>query len=79
MNSLGQGSLEKPLDPRVAEYSVTEPMRREASGSKCKLFIVHSQNTSRVKQQQTGMAQARHNSNPRASVGLRSANNFQRA
>ncbi len=41
MNSLGQGSLEKPLDPRVAEYSVTEPMRREASGSKCKLLLLY--------------------------------------
>ncbi len=25
----GQGSLEKPMDPRVAEYSVMGPTRRE--------------------------------------------------
>ncbi len=54
-------------------------MRREASGSKCKFLFVNSQNTGRVKQQQTGMARARHKSNPRASVGLRSVNNIQRA
>ncbi len=35
----GQGSLEKPLDPRVAENSVTEPTRREACGSICKALL----------------------------------------
>ncbi len=35
----GQCSSEKPLDPCVAEYSVTEQTRREASGSKCKLLL----------------------------------------
>ncbi len=55
----------------------TEPRRREASGSKCKLLLVNSQNTGRVKQQQTGRVWARHQSNPRASVDLRSANNIQ--
>ncbi len=37
----------------------------------------HSQYTGRVKQRQTDMARARHKSDPRASVGRRSANNIQ--
>ncbi len=36
-------------------------------------------NTGRVGQEQTGMAWARHKSNPKASVGRRSANLIQRA
>ncbi len=35
----GQGSLEKPLDPREAEYSVTELTKREACGSICKALL----------------------------------------
>ncbi len=43
--------LEKPLDPCVAEYSVTELMRREACGSMCKLLLIDMvKKTGRVEQ-----------------------------
>ncbi len=61
---------EKLLDPCVAEYSVTEPTRREAYGSMCKFLFINIVNTQAwSKQRQTDMARARHKSDPRASVG----------
>ncbi len=53
----GQSSLEKPLDPRLAEYSVTGLTRHETCGSTRKaLFENIMVNTGRVGQEQTGMA-----------------------
>ncbi len=54
------GLLEKPLDPCVAEYSVTEPTRREACGSMCKLLLSGMvKNTGKVSNWQTGILRAR--------------------
>ncbi len=55
-----QCSLEKPLDPCVAEYSVTGRTRRETCGSICKaLFKGEVINQARFMQWQTGTSQAR--------------------
>ncbi len=46
----GHCPLEKPLDPCVAEYSVTGLTRREASGSIRKALLQYMVNTGRVGQ-----------------------------
>ncbi len=45
-----QGPLEKPLDPRVAEYSVMGLTRRETCGSIRKALLEDMVNTGRVRQ-----------------------------
>ncbi len=76
MSIPGQYPHEKPLDPGVAEYSVTEPTR----GVRIHLqaFINrHGHKTSRSKTSANRYDTDKAESNPRASVGRRSANNIQ--
>ncbi len=57
---------------------VTEPTRREASGSICKAFIQgRGHKTSKVHAMANRYNTGKTKSNPRASVGLRSVNNIQ--
>ncbi len=66
----GHCPLEKPLDPCVAEYSVTGRTRRETCRSMCKLYSINSQITGRFKTTANGYRRGKTKSNPRASVGL---------
>ncbi len=75
-----QGPLEKPLDPCVAEYSVTELTRRETCGSICRLLLEDMVKTQAGSSKwQTGIPRARQKSTLVNGRGLRSANNIQRA
>ncbi len=73
----GQGSLEKPLDTRVAEYSVTGPTRREACGSIYKALLDRGMVITGLVQ--TGILRTRQRSTQVNRRGLRSANKIQRA